>query len=634
MSNQPILHPAAERIVWSHGRLVVLCAVAAGWLLLAMGRLYWLQVEKHDHYLGKALEQQREVLTLDAPRGTIYDARGRELAVSIEALSVVADPAYIQRLATPPEDPDDDRESPGTGPIDIDELATQLAVVLGQGKAEVRAKLDSEKRFVWIERKVDRPVAQRVEALNLPGIDLLPESKRYYPMGTLAAQIIGYVGTDNQGLAGLEAHYDATVSTEKGRTTVLRDGRAGNLVYPGLGRSEARPGRDLHLTIDSVLQNLVERELAAGVESSNAKSGQAVMLDPRTGAVLAMASVPTFDPNRWSQYPKQVWRNPPVQDAYEPGSTFKMVTLAAALESGHVDPLLPIHCGNGIFRYGNRTTISDHKSFGELTVREVIAKSSNVGAIHLGRFAGDDLLYSTIRRFGFGEQTQIDLPGESAGQLRSADRWSKTDPFYISFGQGVGVTALQLTNAFAAIANDGRRLRPHVVRRVGDRDVGRQEVLGLVAAPSTVRQVKTILEQVVIDGTATAARLDGYRAAGKTGTAQKAVPGRGYLDGRYVASFVGFAPLEKPQLALLVALDEPLPRYHGGEVAAPIFQSIVQEALLYLGEQAPMRGRPLDEILARGFTDRAEPSLDVPAVEVPAVGAAASPQTAEAGGVG
>lgn len=608
MSKQPILHPAAERIVWSHGRLVVLCAMAAGWLLLALARLYWLQVEQHDHYLGKALEQQREVLTLDAPRGTIYDARGRELAVSIEALSVVADPMYIQRLATPPEDPDDDRQ-----PLDIDELATQLAVVLGQSKTKVRAQLDSDKRFVWIERKVDRPVAKRVEALGLPGIDLLPESKRYYPMGTLAAQVIGYVGTDNQGLAGLEAHFDATVSTEKGRSTVLRDGRAGNLVYPGLGRSEARPGRDLHLTIDSVLQNIVERELAAGVESSNAKSGQAVMLDPRTGAVLAMASVPTFDPNRWNQYPKQTWRNPPVQDAYEPGSTFKMVTLAAALESGHVDPLLPIHCGNGVFRFAGIRPINDHKSFGELTVREIIAKSSNVGAIHLGRFAGEDLLYSTIRRFGFGEKTQIDLPGESAGQLRNADRWSQTDPFYISFGQGVGVTALQLANAFAAVANDGRRLRPHVVRRVGDRDVGRQEVLGLVAAPSTVRQVKTILEQVVIDGTATAASLDGYRAAGKTGTAQKALPGRGYVDGRYVASFVGFAPLERPQVVLLVALDEPLPRYHGGEVAAPIFHDIVQEALLYMGEQAPMRGRPLAEILSSNFTDRAEPPVDIDA---------------------
>lgn len=593
MSNQPILHPAAERIVWSHGRLVVLCAAAAGWLLLALGRLYWLQVERHDHFLEKALEQQREVLTLDAPRGTIYDARGRELAVSIEALSVVADPLYLKRRAEPKADGDAEADEP----VDIDALASQLAVVLGQGTAEVRAKLDSNKRFVWIERKVDRPVAERVRALDLPGIHLLPESKRYYPMGTLAAQIIGYVGTDNQGLAGLEAHYDAAVRTEKGRTTVLRDGRAGTLVYPGLGRSEARPGRDLHLTIDSVLQNILERELAAGVASSNAKSGQAVMLDPKTGAVLAMASVPTFDPNRWSSYPEKTWRNPPVQDAYEPGSTFKMVTLAAALESGHVDPLLPIHCGNGVFRYGAKTTINDHKSFGELTVREVIAKSSNVGAIHLGRFAGDDLLYSTIRRFGFGETTGIDLPGESAGQLRSRDRWSKTDPFYISFGQGVGVTAIQLANAFAAVANDGRRLRPFVVRRVGDRDVSRQEVRNLVAAPSTVRQVKTILEQVVIDGTAKNAALDGYRAAGKTGTAQKAFAGRGYVDGRYIASFVGFAPLERPQVVLLVLLDEPLPRYHGGEVAAPIFHSIVQETLLYLGEQAPQRGRPLAEIL-------------------------------------
>lgn len=567
---QPTLHPAAERNVWSHGRLVVLCALFGAWALVAAGRLYYLQVERYEHYLQKAEEQQRDIVELDAPRGTIYDRLGRELAVSVEVSSVVADPASIRRLEE-------------EGEASSEKIAAALAAALGVGVTQVRERLETpDRRFVWIRRKVDRPVAERVESLDLPGIHLLPESKRYYPLGSLAAQVVGYVGTDNQGLAGLEAHFDPAVRTEKGLTTVLRDGRHGQLVSPGLLRAEARPGDDLHLTIDSALQHIVERELRAGVERSGARSGQALMLDPRSGAILAIAALPTYDPNDFRRAAPAAWRIPAVHDAFEPGSTFKMVTLAAALESGQVDPLVRIDCGRGVFRYGSSPPIHDHESFDILTVREVIAKSSNVGAIHLGRMAGKELLHSTISRFGFGKPTGVDLPAENPGQLRPLHRWAKMDPFYVSFGQGVAVTSLQLANAFAAIANGGDLLRPFVVERVGDARRTRQELVQLVAAPSTVRQVRTILEQVVIDGTATAAALDGYRAAGKTGTAQKFVGGS-YADNRYVASFVGFAPVEDPALVLVVVLDEPWPRYHGGEVAAPVFRRIVQDALLYLG---------------------------------------------------
>lgn len=547
---------------WPDARLALLCAVAAAWACALLLRLYWLQVEKYDHYAAKAVEQQQRVVVLDPPRGTLYDARGRQLAVSVEVSSIAAHPAVIEDPA---------------------EAARQIAEILGIDRKALEARLQSDKSFVWVQRKVDQPRADAVKALELKGVDFLPESKRYYPMRTLAAQILGYVGLDNHGLGGLEYLYDDTVATEKGRRTVMLDGLNGTVMYPNLDSAEARPGSDLHLTLDAALQNIMERELAKGVEESGGKSGMAVMMDPHTGAILAMASYPTFDPNRYGKYDESTWRNAPVMDAVEPGSTFKMITLAAALEAGVVDPLQTYFCGNGQIRIG-RTLIRDHTPFANLTVREVIAKSSNVGAIKLGWAAGRERLYSTIEAFGFGSPTGIDLPSESAGLLRPLDRWSPITPAYVSFGQGVSVTALQMTNAFAAIANGGRLLKPYIVDSIGEprQDEPRREVVGLPISPSSVRQIRSMLESVVLDGTAKTASLDGYRAAGKTGTAQKATT-TGYAANRYMAGFSGFAPVSKPALVMSVIVDEPWPRYHGGEVAAPIFAAIAHQTLLYLG---------------------------------------------------
>jgi len=547
---------------WENPRLVVFASLLGIWFVAIVFRLYYLQVERHDHYREKAEEQQQKVVALDAPRGTLFDSHGRQLAVSVETVSVGVFPKKV------------------TDPV---HLSNVLSSMLRLERRALLAKIsDKKKGFIWVQRKIDPARAAKLRELELEGVELLPESKRFYPMGPLAAQILGYVGTDNKGLAGLEFLYERDVVSERGRRTVLRDGLHGTMLDPNLDQAAARPGKDLHLTIDAALQQIVERELQAGMERTHAKHGMAVMMDPQSGAILAMASAPTFDPNHFASFSQATWRNQPVMDAFEPGSTFKMVTLAAALEAHKVDLFQSFFCGNGsIVLFG--TKINDHKSFGNLTVREIIAKSSNVGAIQLGRAAGTERFFATIDAFGFGRASGVDLPSENPGLLRPLEKWSPITPAYISFGQGISITALQLTNAFAAIANGGRLLRPYVVASVGDRSKAqRTQVLKLPISPASVRLVRSSLESVVLEGTAKLAGIPGYRAAGKTGTAQKAGKG-GYLQNRYVSSFVGFAPVEEAAFVLAIVLDEPWPSYHGGETAAPIFGRIASQALLYLG---------------------------------------------------
>ncbi len=551
-------------------RLTMLLAVASLWLGVIGWRLYGLQVRQHGDFRARAEQQQQGVVVLSPPRGTIYDARGRQLAVSVEASSAAAHPAMVE---------------------DPVAAAAALGRATGAGIEKLTADLTSSKKFVWIERKLDPARADAVRELDLEGVFFLPESKRYYPLSRLAAQILGYVGIDNSGLAGLEFLYDAVVASEPGRRRVVRDAKRGTVLYPNLDEAEATPGQDLHLTLDAAIQHLVERELAAAVATSGARKGMIVVMAPDSGAILAMASYPSFDPNDFNRSPRSHWRNQVVQDAFEPGSTFKLLTLAAALEANMVDPLETIDCGNGgITLAGIR--IDDHTPFGALTAREIIAKSSNVGAIKLGFAAGRDRLFHTIQAFGFGRPTGIDLPSESSGIVRPLDRWAELSPAYISFGQGISVTALQLTRAFAAIGNGGRLMKPYVVDSVGGGDRRQPQVAGWPIAPSSVRQARSMLESVVIDGTAKAAAIEGYRAAGKTGTAQKVVSGRGYAARKYIASFVGFAPVKDPALAAAVILDEPWPRYHGGEVAAPLFSRIASQILLYLGVPSDRKDVP------------------------------------------
>ncbi len=546
-------------------RLWIMVAGFALWSVVLGGRLWQLQVVDHERYDGRARDQQLEEIQLESPRGTIYDARGRELAVSVTVDSAFAVPGAIG--------------DPGG-------FAARLSGVPGVDVERIARAAARRSKFAWVSRKLDPPVARALRERGVPGVHFLEESKRYYPMRRLAGPVLGFVGVDNYGLGGLEARWEETLSGDRIDRTLLKDARMGTLQAPGLSFRDAEPGGDLHLTIDAVIQHLAERELSRAVERHRARAGTVVVLDPRSGAVLAMASEPGFDPNRFEDAPEGRWRNRAVMDAYEPGSTFKMVTAAAALESNRVDPSDPIDCEMGSIEVDG-VTIRDHKPFGLLTFREVIARSSNVGAIKLGRRVGARELEGTIRAFGFGRPTGVDLPGESAGVLRPLEG---RDWAYASFGQGLAVTPLQLASAFAAVANGGHFYRPYVVARVVRDGVledlhPQPTLLGRPIGAATARSLERLLEAVVEEGTGKRAAIDGYRVAGKTGTAEKIVNGA-YSSELHVASFVGFAPAREPALVALVAIDEPRGLFHGGEVAAPVFAAIVGPALLYLGVPA------------------------------------------------
>ena len=556
-------------------RLGIVAAVGVCWILLIAGRLYHLQVLRYEHYANKAGRQQLRVITLDPPRGTIYDARGRELAVSIQVDSVYAVPPEIGDPAAA--------------------AAALAGVIPDLDRAKLTRQLASEDReFVWVARKLDPPVADKVRALEIQGLYFLPETKRYYPMGELAAQVLGYVGTDNHGLAGLELVYDREITGKPGKRTVLRDARQGTVASPYLFSSEPEPGHDLYLTLDATIQHIAERELAKAIEERHARRGSAIFLDPATGGVLAMASYPPFDPNDFGSYPAESWRNRAVADVYEPGSTFKIITAAAGLEAGVVREDEPIDCLMGGINLWKGIRVRDHKPYGVLTFAQVIAKSSNVGVIKVAQRIKDERFYHTLRDFGFGKQTGIDLPGESAGILHPVERWGPIAKAYIAFGQGVSVTPIQLASSAAAVANGGTLLKPHVVAAVsrGEVRVPKYPTPPVVArplSPETALRLTRMMEEVVTEGTGKPAAVAGYRVAGKTGTAQIAVRGgyRGYLP-----SFLGFAPADRPALVGLVAIAEPQGgEYYGAQVAAPAFGAITRQVLLYRGIH-PERDRP------------------------------------------
>ncbi len=581
-------------------RVRVAAVIAAVWILAIAGRLYQLQVLRYDHYEAKAARQQQRVVKLDPSRGTIYDARGRELAVSVQVDSAYAVPPQIDNPQ---------------------EAAAKLAkVVPGLDARKLARSLAEDREFVWVARKLDAPVAEAVRALKLEGIHFLEESKRYYPMRELAGQVLGYVGTDNHGLAGLELLYDEKIVGKPGVRTVLRDARRGTVVAPGLAFAEAEPGQDLHLTLDAAIQHIVERELEKAVQEHGASRGIAVFLDPRTGGVLAMASYPGFDPNDFGRYSPDRWRNRSIMDVYEPGSTFKIITAAAALGSGLVHSTDIFDCEmGGITVYGKR--IRDHKAYGRLTFADVLAKSSNVGVIKAALILGDQRLYTAIRGFGFGRPTGIDLPGEGSGILHPMERWGMRGKAYIAFGQGISVTPLQLAAAVAAVANEGTQMKPHVVAGVGRGDMVLARLTGPPVAghplePATARELRRLLEGVVTGGTGRGAAVAGYRVAGKTGTAQIPVAG-GYSRNGYLPSFVGFAPSDRPEIVGVVAIAEPQGfEYHGGQVAAPVFGAITRQVLLYLGIR-PERDRPRTWPGQPGITVLAGTELTAPTAAPP-----------------
>ncbi|HEV2799500.1 MAG TPA: penicillin-binding protein [Pyrinomonadaceae bacterium] len=545
--------------------LVVLLLVL--WMLAIGGRLVQLQIYQHDALSDRARRQQQQTAKTNALRGLILDRNGHELARSLDTDSFVAD-------AT------DEK-------FDARETAKKLSSVLGLEELKLRARLEaaqkSKLKFVWLARQVDAEQAAQIHALKLAGVRVEKEPKRYYPNGALAAHVLGYVGTEDEGQGGIELYQNAALGGTDGKTVTDHDAR--HKVFNSF-EVEAEPGQSIVLTIDQNIQYQAERAVAAAMEQTRAKSATAVVLEPRTGEILALVNAPTFDPNSARKISEEVRKNQALQNIYEPGSTFKVVAYSAAIEEKLARPDDLIDCQMGSINLLGRT-IRDTHAYGTLTVTEALAKSSNVAAIKLGLRVGKERMYDYMRRYGFGERTGIELKGETRGIVREPKKWHPSSMGSVAIGQEVGVTPIQMAAAFATIANDGVRVAPHLVREV--RDANGQVTQRTtpeshrVISTETARTLRPMLESVTVSGTAKLAQLDGYTAAGKTGTAQKIDPAtRAYSKTKYVASFAGFAPIENPAVVIIVVIDEPAGSYYGGTVAAPVFRAIAESVLPYL----------------------------------------------------
>ncbi len=538
-------------------------------LLLSLGgiaaKLFFLQIQQGDRLTEQATKQYQRRLPAVSRRGTIYDRTGRELAVSLKVTSVFAQPAAVEDPAR---------------------TAQVLAPLLGQPAQELQVRLTSDKPFVWLQRQLDPPKAEAVSDLNLKGIGLFPESRRYYPRQELAAHILGMVGLDDRGLEGVEHQYDDLLGGQPQFIAAQQDAM-GRIIFRQEDPGRERPIFDLSLTIDEVLQYITERELQRAVERSRAKAGTAIVMDPWTGEILALANLPTYDPNTYKKAGADSRRDRAVTDAFEPGSVFKVILLAGALEEGVVHPGDQFFGENGAVQVGG-VTIKDHEKYGWLTARDILVHSSNVGAIKIGQKLGKSLYYHYISSFGFGTLTGLDLPGETPGLMRRPRGWSALSLSVLSLGQEISVTPVQIATAFAAVANGGNLVRPHVVRALRSQDgslqrQGEPVVIRRVISSETARTLLSMLRGVVEEGTGKEAALGEYTVAGKTGTAQKVDPATGrYSHRKVVASFVGTVPAEAPRLVILVMIDEPETLRWGGSLAAPAFREIARDALQYL----------------------------------------------------
>jgi cell division protein FtsI (penicillin-binding protein 3) len=565
-------------------RVLILAAVLAAVFGGLTGRLGWLMVVKRAELAQLAERQYSRTVVLPAQRGPIVDRTGAPLATSATAQSLFAQPR-------------------GVG--DPVRVATRLAPLVGLPEAEVRGALTSPRAFVWIRRKLPPATVARVRALREPGLGFMPEPLRLYPNRELAAHVLGFEGVEG-GLEGIERTFEAELAGTPGKALVGKDALGREVETQHVLQAPA-PGHGLMLTLDRTIQYVAERELDAAYRRTGAKGALAVALDPRTGEVLAIAGRPTFNPNTFLESPRESWRNRAVSDSFEPGSTFKAILAAAALEEGVVRPGDRIYAEDGAITLAG-TTIHDWKKYGWLTFAEVLEHSSNVGAIKVGLALGRERYHRYMTAFGFGAPTGVGLAGESRGLLREPPRWSALSLPTMSIGQEISVTALQLVAAFGAIANGGTLMQPRIARAVFDvdgREVRRVEARAVrqVLSPDTARTLTGLLTRVVESGTGRLAAIPGHAVAGKTGTAQKLDPHtRRYSRGPGVLSFVGFAPAADPRFVLLVLLDEPRTERWGSEAAAPVFAAIGREILRYL-EVPPRDQAPVQFVAGEGAAD-------------------------------
>lgn len=557
----PAQRPPGERQMQL--RFMLLALLLGLWGVFIALRLFQIQVLEHSAYEIRAARQSERTVNLAPRRGAILDRNGRQLAVSVDAESIHAEPQSIR---------------------DADGEATVLARALGLSASErheLAAQLRRDRAFVWVRRKVDPGQALAVRALELDGVGFLTENRRYYPKRELAAHVIGYAGTDNTGMWGIEYALDDIIRGRAAKVVVRTDARR-----RPVGHTE-KPSTDGHtivLTLDEAIQYAAERELEQAVRETRSVGGVVVVLAPRTGEILALANRPTFNPNVFGTYDPSQWRNRAVADSYEPGSIFKIITAAAALQEHVVTPDEVIDCGGGLIEVAGQR-INDLSPHDKLRFRDVIAKSSDVGVIRVAQRLGRENLERYVRAFGFGAPTGVGLPGESGGLLRPLSKWSPLSLASISFGQEIGITALQMAVAVGAVANGGYLMKPLIVRQIED---GAGNVVRSfkpiavrrVVDPETADVLTELLTGVVRYGTGQRAAVPGYVVAGKTGTAQKIDNTGHYSQEDHVASFVGFVPAKRPELVILVSLDTPRgPNNQGGEVAAPVFARVAQAAL-------------------------------------------------------
>jgi cell division protein FtsI (penicillin-binding protein 3) len=547
-----------------HVRLLIIAGVAFLWMVAVFGRLSYLQLYRHSEYLSRALRQQQRSFEITPERGAIYDRNGKPLAMSIQVDSAFAVPSEI---------------------VDENLAARLLSGVVNKPQEEIEARLESSKAFAWIARKLPPEKADAISKLNLKGIYLQKENQRFYPKRDLAAHVLGFVDVDEKGLSGIERELDSQIRGKSERIVVMADAK--QRWFDG-GEAKRERGASVVLTLDEKIQYIAERELGAAMAKTHSLAGTVIVMNPNTGEILALANWPKFNPNKAGDAPSENWMNRAVSAIYEPGSTFKLITLAAALDQGITRPDEVFDCENGaVYISGHR--IRDHKPFGMLTVSDILAKSSDVGAIKIALRLGAPRFYEYVRAFGFGSLTGVELPNESRGRVEPLD-WKPVSTAAISMGQEVGLTPIQLVTAVSAIANGGLLYKPHVIAelRRGEKSSPDEDAPATVEPKRVIRAetaatLRQLMEGVVLHGTGPAAHLDGWTSAGKTGTAQKIDPSTGrYSPTQYFASFTGFAPINNPAVTILVALDSPVGLHEGGEVAAPVFKRVAEQVLAYL----------------------------------------------------
>jgi cell division protein FtsI (penicillin-binding protein 3) len=547
-------------------RLVIVAGVAMLWALAVFLRLGYLQLVRHGDYLARAQKQQQRTIDITPQRGTISDRAGHPLAMSIPVKSAFAVTSELR---------------------DQSMAAHLLSGIVNVPEDVLLQRFQSSKGFVWVNRKLPPEKVEAVTALNLRGIYFQDENQRFYPKRDLAAHVLGFVDPDERGLGGIEYEFDSLIRGKSEKIVVMADAR--QRWFDG-SEAQRERGANVTLTLDEKIQYIAQRELAAAIATTRAQAGSVIVMNPNNGEILALANWPEFNPNNPGASQPEARLNRSVSVAYEPGSTFKLITLAAAFDQNSIKTEDVFDCEHGSI-YFNGRRIHDHKPFGLLNVGEILAKSSDVGAIKIALQIGPQRFYDYIRGFGFGSQTGVDMPGESRGMLAKVDNWGATSIASISMGQEVGVTPIQLISAVSAIANGGVWNRPHVIaemRRSG-------KLLPATGAPApveprrvirpeTAATLKQLMEGVVLTGgTGTLARLDGWTTAGKTGSAQKIDPNTGrYSPNNLIASFTGFAPVNNPAVAILVSLDSPVGLHEGGQVSAPVFKRIAEQVLPYL----------------------------------------------------